>query len=241
MDQGRFMRTLACLTVFSALASVSSAQAMSYGLLPFQDGSSAIVAQGQIGRDEAVRFLAAMQVAQERGAMPSMLIISSPGGNLGSALKLGQVLRQLRMRTLVGSVAQDADGQRALTAGGCHSACVMVLMAGIDRSVLPGSRVGVHSPQVVVVAGGQGYSLDETTTRYVVQRSEPVLRSYARAMGVSPAVIDVAHGVPHTSIRTLTSAELARYRLVTSGSGKNAARSPDGKRTASARHKRRPS
>jgi hypothetical protein len=214
---------------------------MNYGLLPFQDGSSALVAQGQIGGDEAVRFLAAVQAAQERGAMPRMLIISSPGGNLGGSLKLGQALRQLRMRTVVGSVAQDATGQRALTAGGCHSACVMVLMAGIDRSVLPGSRVGVHSPQVVVVAGGQGYSLDETTTRYVVQRSEPVLRSYARAMGVSPAVIDVAHGVPHTSIRTLTSSELARYRLVTSGSGQNVARSPDGKRTASARHKRRPS
>ncbi len=234
------MRTLACLTVLSALATAGSAHAMSYGLLPFQDGSSAIVAQGQIGGDEAVRFLAAMQAAQERGAMPRMLIISSPGGNLASALKLGQALRQLRMRTVVGSVAQDSDGQRALTAGGCHSACVMVLMAGVDRSVLPGSRVGVHSPQVVVVAGGQGYRLDETTTRYVVQRSEPVLRSYARAMGVSPAVIDVAHGVPHTSIRTLTSSELSRYRLVTSGSGRDVTPSAAGKRAA-ARHRRRAS
>jgi hypothetical protein len=240
MDQGLRMRLLAGFMVFSALAATSSAHAMSYGLLPFQDGSSAIVAQGQIGGDEAVRFLAAMQVAQERGAMPRMLIISSPGGNLGSALKLGQALRQLRMRTVVGSVAQDESGQRALTAGGCHSACVMVLMAGVDRSVLPGSRVGVHSPQVVVVAGGQGYSLDETTTRYVVQRSEPVLRSYARAMGVSPAVIDVAHGVPHTSIRTLTSSELARFRLVTSGSGGDVAQAAASKRAA-ARQKRRAS
>ncbi len=113
-------------------------------------------------------------------------------------------------------------------------------MAGVDRSVLPGSRVGVHSPQVVVVAGGQGYRLDETTTRYVVQRSEPVLRSYARAMGVSPAVIDVAHGVPHTSIRTLTSSELSRYRLVTSGSGRDVTPSAAGKRAA-ARHRRRAS
>jgi hypothetical protein len=218
------MRKLACLALLTALLSGSDAGAMTYGLLPFEDGSAALVARGQIGRDEAERFAAALQAAQARGVVPRTLLISSPGGNLGSALVLGQTLRRLGMQTVVGSVAQAPDGQRALTAGGCHSACVMVLMAGVDRSVLPGSRVGVHSPQVVVVAEGQGYRLDESTNRFIVQRSEPLLRSYARAMGVSPAVIDIAHGVPHTSIRTLTASEMSRYRLVTSGAARGAGR-----------------
>ncbi len=150
-------------------------------------------------------------------------------------------LRQLGMKTIVGSLTQAPDGQRTLTAGGCHSACVMVLMAGVGRSVLPGSRVGVHSPQVVVVSGGHGYRLDASTNRAMVQGAEPMLRSYARAMGVSPALVDVAHGVPHTSVRTLTSSELSRYRLVTSGSAQGATQRKAQSRTAAMRQKRRAS
>jgi hypothetical protein len=217
------MRKPACLALLALLLAAPEAGAMSYGLLPFEDGSAALVAQGQIGRDESARFAAALRAAQARGVVPRTLLISSPGGNLGSALQLGQALRRLGMQTMVGSVAQAPDGQRALTGGGCHSACVMVLMAGVGRSVLPGSRVGVHAPQVVVVSQGQGYRLDDTTNRAMVQRSEPLLRSYARAMGVSPTLIDVAHGVPHTHIRTLTSAEMARYRLVTGGAARETA------------------
>jgi hypothetical protein len=36
-------------------------------------------------------------------------------------------------------------------------------------------------------------------------------------MGVSTKVIDVAHAVPHSSIRTLSGSEMARFGLVTSG------------------------
>ncbi|HEX2553434.1 MAG TPA: hypothetical protein VHL98_07025 [Microvirga sp.] len=226
------MRRLIGLVLLSALVSGTQAGAMSYGLLPFEDGSAALVAQGQIGRDEAERFAAALQAARARGAVPRTLLISSPGGHLDSALELGQALRRLGMQTVVGSVAQAPDGQRGLAAGGCHSACVMVLMAGVGRSVLPGSRVGVHSPQVVVVAGGQGYRLDDTTNRFLVQRSEPMLRSYARAMGVSPTLIDVAHGVPHSSLRTLTSSEMSRFRLVTSGPGRTTGRKAASRRAA---------
>lgn len=231
------MWKLASFALLSALVTGGNAHAMSYGLVPFQDGSTAILAQGQIGRDEHSRFLSALQIAQERGAAPRTLIISSPGGVLESALALGVTVRRLGMETVVGSVAQTPDGQRALTAGGCHSACVMVLMAGVGRSVQPGSRVGVHSPQVVVISGGRGYKVDESTNRTLIQRSEPLLRSYARTMGVSPTLVDVAHGVPHTSIRTLTASEMARYRLVTSGAAQGTERKKASRRTAAARQK----
>ena len=216
----RILATMALLSVFAA----GSAQAMTYSLVPLQNGGAAILAQGRIEGNESGRLLSALQSAQARGAMPRTLVISSPGGDLESALDLGQTLRQVGMQTTVGNLAQDGYGQVQITGGNCHSACVMVLMAGVGRSVLPGSRVGVHSPQVVVMADGQGYQLDETTNRAMVQRSEPLLRSYARAMGVSPSLIDVAHGVPHTRIRTLTPAEMSRFRLVTGGAARRTAR-----------------
>ncbi len=208
------MRKLAYLAALSSLLMVGSADAMTYGLVPFQDGSAAVVARGQIEGNEAARLLSIVQGARARGVMPHTLVISSPGGNLDSALHLGQMLRQLGMQTAVGSIVQGSYGQRAITAGGCHSACVMVLMGGVGRSVLPGSQVGVHSPRTHVVVQGRQYVLDDASSRRL---AEPAMRSYARRMGVSQALIDAANAVPHTSIRTLTPAEMARYGLVTSG------------------------
>jgi hypothetical protein len=223
---------MALLSVFAA----GSAQAMTYSLVPLQNGGAAILAQGRIEGNESGRLLSALQSAQARGAMPRTLVISSPGGDLESALDLGQTLRQVGMQTTVGNLAQDGYGQVQITGGSCHSACVMVLMAGVNRSVLPGSRVGVHSPQTQVSYRGQRYVLDEETSRRL---AEPALRSYARYMGVSTKVIDVAHSVPHTSIRTLTGSEMARYGLVNAGQRKAATRSTATRKAAVARQRAR--
>jgi len=229
------LRNFALLTSFCALLGSAPAHAMSYRVPPFQDGTTAILAQGRIEGSESAQFLAAFQSA---GATARTLIISSPGGDMVSALELGQTLRQVGVQTMVGSLGQNAYGQPALSAGGCHSACVLVLMAGTRRSVVPGSRVGVHAPSVLMVSGGRAYALDDATTRYMVQGTEPALRSYARQMGVSPGIIDVAHRTPHTRIRTLTGAELSRYGLVTSERTRGSAALPARKRTAAAKRTR---
>jgi hypothetical protein len=208
------MRRLVPFMFLSALMASADAHAMSYGLASLQNGSTALVAEGRIHRNEPARLLSFLQ-ATGSGSVPRTLVISSPGGELVGALVLGQILRELGIRTVVGSILADAYGQATLGAGRCHSACVFVLMGGTARSVVPGSLVGVHSPQPVLVVGGRAYRPDSTTTRYLVQRTGPVLRLYARQMGVSPTVVDVANGVPHTAVRTFSSSELARYSLVT--------------------------
>lgn len=210
------MRKLICLATFVGSLASAPASAMTYALVPYQNGP-ALLADGHIGASEASRLLAAVGQAHALGVRPTTLIISSPGGNLGGALDLGVVVRQLGMRTVVGSLARDASGQLAFGPGGCHSACVMALMAGVQRVVTPGSSVSVHSPQAVVVSGGRAYHLDGELNRHIVARSTPTLRAYARLMGVSPAVIDLANRVPNTTSRRLSSAELAGFRLTGSG------------------------
>ncbi len=229
------MRNVAFLGIAAALAA-GPAQAMTYSLLPFQDGTMGILAQGRIEGNESARLAS---VLQQAGGAARMLVISSPGGDMASAIDLGQTLRHYGIQTVVGALGQDAYGQRALGAGRCHSACVLVLMAGVQRSIMPGSRVGVHAPSVVMVQGGRTYALDDATTRYMVQGTEPVLRSYARQMGVSPQLIDVAHRTPHTSIRTLTGSELARFGLVTSGRASFAKSPGPRKRSATGRRANR--
>jgi hypothetical protein len=210
------MRALPSFALAFALISASQAQALSYGVAALPNGSTAIVAEGRIHRNEAARLLTLVQrAAAVSGSIPRTLVISSPGGELVGALALGEALRQLGVRTVVGSIASDGYGQATLSPGRCHSACVFVLMGGAARSVVPGSLVGVHSPQPVMVVGGRAYLPDSETTRHVIQQTAPVLRSYARQMGVSPSLVDVANDVPHTTVRNLSSYELARYSLVT--------------------------
>jgi hypothetical protein len=210
------------LAIFEAVCSVlfaGSANAMRYGLVPLPDGSVAVVTQGPIAGHESARLLSVLEKATANGRTPRMLVLSSPGGELVSAVEMGLVLRQLGLPTTVGSLSRDGRGRLAITAGECHSACVLVLMAGVERSAMPGSRIGVHSPQVLMLSRGRAFMLSGAITHHIVGRTEPLLRSYARQMGVSPAVIDLGHRVPPTRIRTLSSSELTRYRLVTQSAG----------------------
>lgn len=189
---------------------------MTYGLITLADGSPAIVAQGRIEGNEAARLLALIQ-ANSASGMPRTLFVSSPGGNMVSALHLGETVRRLGLRTSVGRIAINSLGHPVVTSGVCGSACVYVLMGGISRTMRPGSLIGVHSPEFALVSGGRRYVFDPATSLYLTRRSEPILRSYARQMGVSPNLINVAHGVPHHSGRILTPSEINRYGLVTGG------------------------
>jgi len=75
---------------------------------------------------------------------------------------------------------------------------------------------------------------DDVTARYLAQRTRPALRLYARQMGVSPSLVDVANDVPHTTVRNLSSSELARYSLVTQR------KNPRAVTKHHARHRQRP-
>jgi hypothetical protein len=214
------MRKLLFFAALCVPAFAGDAGAMTYNLVTVPDGNCfgpcprAIVARGKIEGNETERLLA---VLQQNGEVPRSLIVSSPGGDLMSALNLGVTLRRFGIRIVVGSVAQRPDGNAVLTSGVCGSACVFVLMAGVDRFVVPGSRVAVHSPQVFVVGQDRSYLLDGALSQHLIRGAEPALQSYAVQMGVNPDVIALADRVPNQAVRTLTWSELTRFRLVTGG------------------------
>src|SRR5829696_1725114 len=133
------MRVRTFLALLCTLLSAGHAQAMSHGLAAFANRSTALVAQGRIHRNEAGRLLSFLQQTGAGPGIPRTLVLSSPGGELVGALALGATLRQLGVRTVVGSITGDGYGQATLGAGQCHSACVFVVMGGTARSVIPGS------------------------------------------------------------------------------------------------------
>src|ERR1700744_3943941 len=67
------------------------------------------------------------------------VLMSSPGGKLGQAMIMGEIIRDRGLVTAVGSV----DDQGHVTRSFCASACVMVFAGGKPRLGVEGSALGV--------------------------------------------------------------------------------------------------
>jgi hypothetical protein len=213
---GLLRRFAAALALGAApILAGGSAQAMSFRLVPFDTGAcdpqclQIIEATGEIRQDSAERFAAFVRPHIGKARIATALVVHSPGGHVGGALRLGFVLRRLGVTTIVGCVGANAA---RIADGRCASACVYLFMGGKARYIPEGSLLGVHamadvpSARDVVGSGSIGPKVSE-------ESASAVLRQYAQMMGVSPAIVELGQQTPHSSIRVLTQAEIARLKL----------------------------
>ena len=93
---------------------------------------------GKIGPAAASWF---RERLDEAGLKPGdLVLLSSPGGDLGQSVIMGEIIRARGLVTAVGTT--DASGQ--IRPGSCASACVFVYAGGTVRYGVAGSRLGVH-------------------------------------------------------------------------------------------------
>lgn len=176
-----------------------------------------IAAQGEITEDSPARFEAFVRSyrAEYPGSRGGWLFVNSPGGNLAAGLALGRLVRQYGMSVRVAATVDDTpEGAgrefQATEAGICASACVFILMGGVEREVGENSRVGIH----------QFNSISERNVRErdalsSAQSIVAELSSYTIDMGVSPDVISLASAVPASDMMWLTNRQLEQTHLVT--------------------------
>jgi hypothetical protein len=169
---------------------------------------------GEITRKTAERFLDMADRAARDGRLKRVVFVHSPGGDVWGSLLLGAAFRDNRVVVVVARARADRAGGTDFVSARCHSACVYAMMGGVRRVIPPQSRVGVHRME------GRGEAiLDARTQSTVFERLDGspemvgALQSYARTMGVNPALIALAESVPHRDIRVLTRAEIRRFRL----------------------------
>ncbi|MFN8830258.1 MAG: hypothetical protein ACK50Q_03210 [Labrys sp. (in: a-proteobacteria)] len=122
------------------------------------DGCVVINAIGEINQDTSRDF--ALFVAETRlqgiipreprkGAKPDpngpkvIVAMDSIGGTVMSALVIGRRIRELGWTTVIGQARMDGD-QLVFDKAGCYSACSMMLLGGVERLVIPGSKAGIH-------------------------------------------------------------------------------------------------
>jgi hypothetical protein len=91
----------------------------------------------------------AQRSAQKPANAPRVIIgFESIGGKVVPALVIGRRIRQLGWTTVVGQAVRTKTGP-VFQSAGCYSACSMIMLGGVERYVVPGSKPGVHqfSPQ----------------------------------------------------------------------------------------------
>lgn len=185
-------------------------------------GCIAINASGEITDDTSHEF--AVFLAQNRlkgtlpkevrkgesipANMPRVIVgFESIGGKVLPALVIGRRLRELGWTTIVGQAVQRDSGL-VFESAGCYSACSMVMLGGIERFVVPGSKAGIHqfSPQF-----GDDENFNATEMNQIVRdygRQVVNFYDYVQDMGVN---IDFFLGTMRTPFASMDVMAPARW------------------------------
>ena len=159
---------------------------------------AALAIHGTIGEASASWLRARLDEAHLTAG--DIVLLSSPGGNLGQALIMGEIIRSRGLATAVGTT--DASGR--ITRSYCASACVLVYAGGSPRYGIDGSALGVH--RFVTPSPGRDPVAD-------AQRTTGTVLSYMTKMGVSSSVIEAMSAT--REIRWLDPSEALQMHLIT--------------------------
>jgi hypothetical protein len=140
------------------------------------------------------------RIDEAKLAPGDLVLLSSPGGNLGQGLIMGEAIRAHGLDTAVGV----ADNTGRVRPAYCASACVLVYAGGKARYGVEGSALGVH--RFVNVAPGNDPVAD-------TQRVAGWVLGYLTRMGVSSAIVEAMSAT--REVRWLDPKQAVAMNLVT--------------------------
>ncbi|MDQ0395154.1 hypothetical protein [Labrys monachus] len=148
------------------------------------------------------------------GAPKVIIAFESVGGKVQSALIIGRRIRKAGWITVVGQAYVTREGT-FLTDAGCYSACTMVMLGGVDRLAVPGSKIGVHqfSPQF-----GDGETFDAQEMSQIVRdygREVVSVYDFVRTMGVDQDFFLATLRTPFNSLDVLPESQWVSTGIAT--------------------------
>jgi hypothetical protein len=143
------------------------------------------------------------------------IYLASPGGNLAEAVKIGLLVRYLRLATVVPSKQlTHYDRASAVARHGlkedkdytCASACFFIFVAGIYRSADDhGSPIlGIHGPTLMASAAAK---LPPERAAMAIDQTRKVIGDYFSAMDVPTKYTEEVNAVPKTRMRWIRNDE----------------------------------
>jgi hypothetical protein len=130
---------------------------------------------------------------------------NSPGGSLGDAMRIGNLLRRLGARTTVAKRGTVGSG---IEPGLCLSACSLAFLGGVYRYVPLGSLYGVHR-----VAMAEHTDQDFDAGQIVAAQ----VSNYVRQMGVDSGLVDRMVKAGKNAMYVLDRTELYTLRVANDG------------------------
>ena len=110
--------------------------------------------------------------------------LNSSGGDVEAAIRIGTAIRNVAGTTIV-----PADSA-------CASACVLIILGGIDRHVA--GKVGLHRAYLMRLAGSP------TDARKSYDAINSGIANYLKTMNISERLLDVMNSVPPNDMRWLS-------------------------------------
>lgn len=174
----------------SACARLAALTGATSGLVRFDaDGSvdkTWLVVNGEIGEGFADSVIERLRAERAVG-----LVITSPGGSLYEARRLGRWLRENGFPVGVDQL--------------CTSACVDVLAGGIERFVTANAQLGIHQSKVPAhLSSHEGGQLSVVSAAL-----------YLREMGIDESIALAAAAVPNDQMYWISLAEALETGLAT--------------------------
>jgi len=176
----------------------------------------ALLVEGKFEKGDYERLREFLANKNNFDKIHSGVFLASPGGYIGEAIKIGRLIRSLRLST---------DGPSGPPAGPerigsytilppdlvkpsqnylCASACFLVYVAGINRKIAWAGRLGIHRPAPM---GPDGKFAKDAPVG-LVWRMHDDIRDYLAEMDVPGKYVDLMYSVPPASVRWITQNEL---------------------------------
>jgi membrane-bound ClpP family serine protease len=161
-------------------------------------GHAALAIRGTIGA--AAASWLRDKIDQAHLVAGDVILLSSPGGDLGQALIMGETIRGHGLTTAVGIADQSGEVRPAY----CASACVLVFAGGKTRYGIKGSELGVHRFVTTTPVRDPTAEAQQTTG---------MVLNYMTRMGVSSTVVEAMSQT--SEVRWLGAREALAMNLVT--------------------------
>lgn len=172
-----------------------------------------ISATGQIQTDTSVQFALFSKANKIEGLT---IVLDSTGGRVRAAMALGRLIRAAKLNTSVGRTI-SADGKDSIRSNdvSCSSACVLVLMGGVERFVPEDASLNVHMFSVELDAEGNK-ARGEPTFRDIeqTQRTMASHAVYIAEMGIAARYLEIMTEASFRgTMRRITRPEMEAIKL----------------------------
>jgi len=145
------------------------------------------------------------------------IFLASPGGNLFEAMKIGRLVRKLRLETHLPSDLPPPDRQRAEATlknananYGCLSACFFIFVAGADRESGGVPILGIHRPSFLGDDLNNSHRMSGNQAAASAGQLRMVVGDYLKEMGVPTKYADLMFAVPNDRLRFIGGNDFAK-------------------------------